>query len=222
MNKGTIFRFYGMTVLAFFFLAISMVVTGAVLPHWMDLFQISASQAGRLIFLYYISYVIVTFLSGFLCDHFGKKPVLVLSQIFLAAGFFIISTADSFLTIEFGMLIMGLGGGFCEAPLTILISNVFSGKEGFALNMSQLFFGIGAATGPFLAGFILEKGITWRIMYIIPGIVSLFILFLLLTEKTLFAHDRKGIQKGGVLKLFQHWKCFLLINFLAMFHIPFF
>lgn|GEM_PF-363236 len=216
MDRNTEIKFYFIVALSLYFLAISMVITGAVLPKWMDLFEISAGRAGRLFFLYYLTYVIITFSSGFLCDLFGKKPILLLSQIFLGVGFFCISSADSFPAIELGMLIMGLGGGFCEAPMTGLISQVFNGREGFALNMSQIFFGIGAASGPFLTGYFLGIGFNWRILYVIPGIVSLYILFLLFSEKKLFENEKKGMNKGGTLVLFNHWKIFLAISCLAM------
>ena len=53
--------------------------------------------------------------------------------------FFLYKHSSFFSFIELGMLIMGLGGGFCEAPMTGFISQVFNGREGFALNMSQIF-----------------------------------------------------------------------------------
>jgi len=216
MDRRTEIKFYIIVALALFFLAISMVITGAALPRWMDQFEVTAGRAGRLFFLYYLTYVITTFSSGFFCDHFGKKPILLLSQIFLGTGFFWISSADSFSMIEVGMLIMGLGGGFCEAPMTGLISQAFNGREGFALNMSQIFFGIGAASGPFLTGYLLGIGFNWRILYVFPGIVSFFLLFLLTTEKKLFEKDKKGINTGNALVLFHRWKVFLAMSCLAM------
>jgi len=177
MDRKTEIKFYFMIGFVLYFLAISMIITGAALPKWMDIFQVTAGRAGRLFFLYYLTYVITTFSSGFLCDHFGKKPIIVLSQLFLGIGFFCISTAHSFLFIELGMLIMGLGGGFCEAPMTGFISQVFNGREGFALNMSQIFFGIGAASGPFLTGYLLGIGFSWRYYISSPGLFLLVYFF---------------------------------------------
>jgi fucose permease len=216
MDRKTEIKFYFMIGFVLYFLAISMIITGAALPKWMDIFQVTAGRAGRLFFLYYLTYVITTFSSGFLCDHFGKKPIIVLSQLFLGIGFFCISTAHSFLFIELGMLIMGLGGGFCEAPMTGFISQVFNGREGFALNMSQIFFGIGAASGPFLTGYLLGIGFSWRYLYLIPGIVSIGLFFLIYFEKKLFQKEKKGITSGSILILYQRWKAFLAVSCLAM------
>ncbi len=216
MDRKTEIKVYFIIGIAFYFFAISMIITGAVLPKWMDIFQVTAGRAGRLFFLYYLTYVITTFFSGFLCDHLGKKPIIVLSQLFLGIGFFCISTANSFSVIELGMLIMGLGGGFCEAPLTGFISQVFNGREGFALNMSQIFFGIGAASGPFLTGYLLGTGFNWRYLYLFPGIVSFFLFFLIYFEKKLFEKEKKGIASGNILVLFQRWKTFLVVSCLAM------
>jgi len=216
MDRKTEIKFYFIIGIAFYFLAISMIITGAVLPKWMDIFQVTAGRVGRLFFLYYLTYVITTFFSGFLCDHLGKKPIIVLSQLFLGIGFFCISTANSFSVIELGMLIMGLGGGFCEAPLTGFISQVFNGREGFALNMSQIFFGIGAASGPFLTGYLLGIGFNWRYLYLLPAIVSMFLFFFIYFEKKLFQQEKKGITSGNILILYQRWKTFLAVSCLAM------
>jgi MFS family permease len=105
MDRKTEIKFYFMIGFVLYFLAISMIITGAALPKWMDIFQVTAGRAGRLFFLYYLTYVITTFSSGFLCDHFGKKPIIVLSQLFLGIGFFCISTAHSFLFIDFILLL---------------------------------------------------------------------------------------------------------------------
>ncbi len=216
MDRNTEIRFYFLVGIIFYFLAISMIITGAALPKWMDIFQVTAGRAGRLFFLYYLTYVITTFSSGFLCDHFGKKPIIILSQMFLGIGFFCISTAHSFLVIELGMLIMGLGGGFCEAPMTGFISQAFNGREGFALNMSQIFFGIGAASGPFLTGYLLGIGFNWRYLYFLPSMVSIFLIFFIYFEKKLFQQEKKGITSGNILILYQRWKTFLAVSCVAM------
>ena len=112
-------RLYLIIFLAFYFLAVSMIITGAVIPQWMDEFSVSAGRAGRLFAFYYLPYTIVTFCSGLLSQRWGKKVVLLLGQAFLAGGFFSVSTSPSFSLIEWGLFLMGVGGGFSEAPFTL-------------------------------------------------------------------------------------------------------
>ena len=208
-------RLYLIIFLAFYFLAVSMIITGAVIPQWMDEFSVSAGRAGRLFAFYYLPYTIVTFCSGLLSQRWGKKVVLLLGQAFLAGGFFSVSTSPSFSLIEWGLFLMGVGGGFSEAPFTSLLSQIFPGEEGYALNLSQISFGLGAATAPFLAGFLLERGFSWRLFYLFPGMVSLVIFALLSREKLL---EEKGMEGGGKSPLRRReGNGFIIVSFLAMF-----
>ncbi len=194
-----------------------MLITGAVLPRWIELFHLSATRAGRLFAFYYLPYVVTTFVSGALCDFFGKKPIIVMSQAFLALGFFVVSLAEGFTTIEWGIFLAGIGGGFCEAPLTGLLSQVFPGKEGSALNLSQISFGLGAAVGPYLSGFLLARGVSFRILYFVPGICSLLLFGLFLRERELFAFGNNERFSGKSLKALSPFAVFLGMSFLAIF-----
>jgi len=209
-------RLFGIVALAFFVLALSMIITGAVLPEWIEKFGVTPGRAGRIFFLFYLTYVITTFLSGMLGDRFGKKPILVIGQASLAGGFLVVGAAPSFTMIEVGMLFLGLGGGCSEAPFTTLVSEVFVGKEGSALNLSQVSFGVGAAAGPFLAGYILDTGISWRFLYLVPGVVSLFLLSLLGRERILFRAEKAIFSLRGVPLLFRERGMFLALSFAVM------
>ncbi len=216
MEKRIKQKLYLITILAFYFLALSMVLTGAVLPEWMNHFGVSPSQGGQLFFLYYLSYVVITFTSGILVDFIGARWVLLLSQAFLMVGFFTVSFAPVFSTIQWGMLILGFGGGFCEAPLTGVVSKIFAGEEGYALNISQISFGLGAASGPFLMGYLLDQGVSWRIMYFVAALVSLGLFFLFFTERSLFQVSSPSRTEKNWKGLFEA-RGLLLTSFLAIF-----
>lgn len=209
-------KLYFLVTVAFYFLALSMVLTGAVLPEWLNRFGISPSEGGQLFSLYYFSYVLITFSSGILSDLVGAKWVLVLSQLFLLIGFSTVSLADRFSTIKWGMLLLGFGGGFCEAPLTGLVSRVFTGEEGYALNISQISFGLGAASGPFLMGFFLSQGISWRVLYLVSALVSFLLLLLFAVDRTLLVVPRAEKEKKDWLSLL-NFRGLLLSSFLAIF-----
>ncbi len=209
-------KLYLITVLAFYFLALSMVLTGAVLPEWMNHFGVSPSEGGQLFFLYYLSYVVITFMSGVLVDWIGERWVLLLSQIFLMLGFSLVSLAPTFSLVQWGMLVLGCGGGFCEAPLSGLVAKVFSGEEGYALNLSQISFGLGAASGPFLMGYFLQQGISWRIMYVVAALVSLGLFLLFFFERPLFQAYPPSPREKNWRTLF-HARGVLFASFLAIF-----
>ncbi|MDI3531415.1 MAG: hypothetical protein PWP60_1264 [Candidatus Atribacteria bacterium] len=200
---------------SFLFLAISMIMHGAVLPVWLQEFKLSATLGGRLFFMYYLSYVILTFLSGWSAQFFGGGWVLFVCYLFLIAGFAMLGVAASFLYLALGMLLLGAGGGLLEAPLTTVISRFFPGDEGYALNLSQVFFGVGASAGPFLTGFLLSRGVSWRLLYILLLVVAMFLATLIFRSRDLFGvsvSQREKISR----EFLSRWKGFLGILALAM------
>ncbi len=211
-NKTKLFVLAGVS---FLFLAISMIMHGAVLPVWLREFNLSATLGGRLFFMYYLSYVVLTFSSGWSAQLFGGGWVLFACYLFLVAGFAMLGMAPSFLYLNLGMLLLGAGGGLLEAPLTAVISRFFRGEEGYALNLSQVFFGVGASIGPFLTGFLLSRGVPWRLLYIFLLLVAILLATLVFKSRELFQISSPKREKI-TMEFLSRWKGFLGVMALAM------
>ncbi len=145
----------------------------------------------------------------------GQKSGFAFRAGFLGRGIFLRQHLSFLLLDRMGTVSYGSGRGISEAPFTSLLSQIFPGEEGYALNLSQISFGLGAATAPFLAGFLLERGFSWRLFYLFPGMVSLVIFAFLSREKLL---EEKGMEGGGKSPLRRReGNGFIIVSFLAMF-----
>ena len=67
----------------------------------------------------------------------------------------------------------GVGGGVVEPVLVSAIQVLYEEKRRAALNLSQVGFGLGAITGPFIVKFILGARWNWRLAFVFTGAATL-------------------------------------------------
>jgi fucose permease len=69
--------------------------------------------------------------------------------------------------------LIGLSGGFIESQISSIALEINKKNEGFYLNLTQVFFGIGAFIGPLLPTFIVSKGFSWKYSYAILSLICI-------------------------------------------------
>ena len=102
----------------------------------------------------------------------------------MALGLFILSLSSSFFTAFFSFLLVGLGMSLYNPTANSAISELFSTRKGFAINVLHVFFGIGAMTGPLLSGVILQFFNSWRLAFQLYPILCIAILISILIIPT--------------------------------------
>ena len=111
------------------------------------------------------------------------------------------------------------GGGLIEGVASALIGDLHPERKGYSLNLSQVFFGIGAFAGPLIPGYLLSFNLNWRLSYITISLVT-FVLFglFLRVEFPFLNHARtEELYSGKILKLFKS-KEFLLLSICMIFY----
>lgn len=92
-------------------------------------------------------------------DRFGHKPVLILGLVLTALGVLGIAVSPSLPLVLASALICGIGDGIIVLGSNLIIADVFADKSVMALNLANVFFGIGSVSGPALSGLVLG---VWR------------------------------------------------------------
>ncbi len=117
-----------------------------------------------------------TFLSPKLLAFFQTKVIVFISIIFTGSAVILISQVSNFWVLVFLTIPLGIGAGAIDLSLNHYVSIHYK-----ASHMSYLhgFYGIGVTTGPLIMAKVLEYN-TWRIGYMIVGIILLIIAFLVL------------------------------------------
>ncbi len=108
------------------------------------------AQLGLLLSSLFLLYPLASVLSGYAADRFGKRPVLAAGALLMAAAFGAAAPFSSMWARIAAVLLFGAGDGILESQASAMLSDANPGRERSILNLSQLFYCIGATAGPLL------------------------------------------------------------------------
>ncbi|HUU29188.1 MAG TPA: MFS transporter [archaeon] len=97
---------------------------------------------------------IMLFAAGPLIDRFGQKCVLVAGSIFCGVSVLLLSRISSFASACWIMFLLGSGTAGLNAGANTLINHLYPQNPGRALNLVNIFFGLGAVSVPLLASWL--------------------------------------------------------------------
>src|SRR6202040_2691959 len=153
----------------------------------------SLSDTGLLTTIFTLGLAVAGLPTGYLLARFSRKTVLL-----LGIGIFSTGTALTVLALGFpDMLVYLAATGIGEAmQLTVMIAiaaNYFVGYRAAAIGSMNVFFGLGAFTGPILGGLLVTSYRNWHAPMIVFGIFGfLMIAVIALTVRPWFSETRRA------------------------------
>jgi fucose permease len=165
-----------------FLFAVSLTSISPLLPAISKTFSLNKAQAGAIFTTEFTGFMLFIIFGGFLGDRFGKRQILMISVFGFAVSLTAFSLAGTYPAILITMFFVGGFGSILESMSMAMVFDIHEHKRSFYVNLSQVFFGAGAITGPFFAGMILSYDVNWRVYYyvlIFPVIILgfLFVFF---------------------------------------------
>lgn len=148
---------------------------------------ISYTSFGTVIMLQFFSFFITGIIGGWLGEHYR-----VSSRSFVLAGLFIValvmligSQINSLSGFALWAIPLGAGGGLVEIFCSVIISQKEKPHSSKLMNLSQVFFCLGAILAPVIAAILLKREVSWRSIFVFYSLFLLFILcvFFLLTRE---------------------------------------
>ena len=176
---------------------------------------------GLIFSFYFGGFMLGSFLSSWIVNYFSRKTLLVISYLLISVAVFSLAFTVSFAHIAIAFFIIGLCGGFLESQITTLMIDLNKKNEGLFVNLSQVFFGIGAFVGPMITALIIGSGVHWKYTFIIAGILCIlnFIFFLFIDISHLEIKKIKGkagfFSSGGL----EYKTVFILLIFSMFFYV---
>ncbi|MBN2851650.1 MAG: MFS transporter [Clostridia bacterium] len=177
---------------------------GITLPIIKEQFNINYTNSGLILFFSSIGYLSATFITGFLISKYGFKKVLIgaFSVSILAAVVFFVS--KSYVFVVLGYYLLGFSFGLFEVSVNSLAVKIFIRNIVVLMNLTHLFYGVGAAIGPSYSSFIIKSGFNWSYIYLF-FIIVLVLSIAAILPVTFPEPDATG---GGS----------ILVNFKALLH----
>src|SRR5271154_3596033 len=157
------------TIVAIFVYGMISAMLGTILPDLSDRFRLSPSQNGTIAFAQALGLIIASLGVGPLLDNEGKKLGLMIGLALIATALFALPRSSGFRSILFLLFLLGVGGGIVVTGANALVSDVGEAHRATALNMVNLFFGLGGLATPFIAANLFGRN--WvRLCYTIAAL----------------------------------------------------
>ena len=166
-------QFWIMVLMLFSFGFCMFTVVVHMVPYATDL-NISASTAAKILGSMGGTAIVGRLLLGMLSDRIGSRGIYIIGLIWMPISFLWLATARDawalyFFTMTFGIIQGGMGAA--ESPL---VAEIFGLKShGFIYGFVGFGFTIGAAIGPWLAGFLFDVMKTYQIAFAICAALGL-------------------------------------------------
>ncbi|MFH1070413.1 MAG: MFS transporter [Candidatus Glassbacteria bacterium] len=170
-------------ILSVFALGIVFSLIGAIKLKLAEKLGIDDAKVGGLISTLMFTSIFVVLFIGPLVDAWGHKPFAILGFLLSALAIFLFGSLKSYKGVVFACILLGVGG-MCVNTVgnTLMPVVLFDGQNApAALNLGNMFFGLGAFFTPFLAIFLLQKIGLGKTVNLIALIVLVGIIFALVT-----------------------------------------
>jgi fucose permease len=144
-------------ILAIFVYGMIAAMLGTILPELSDRFHLTPAQNGTIAFSQALGLIIASVGVGPLLDSQGDKVGLILGLAFIIVALFALPRSGGFGSIVILLFLLGVGGGIVVTGANALVSAVSPDHRATALNLVNLFFGLGGLTTPFIAANLFKR-----------------------------------------------------------------
>ena len=151
---------------------------GVVMPEIIRDLNINRTASGSIYNAYFLSYISLTPVMGYLTDRVGGRPVITFCSLMLGLGALLMGTVHDLTTACLFYAITGLGAAGLWTPIITVIQRWFvPNRRGLALGIINIGPGLGFATIGVLFPWIVSH-YTWRYSWYFLGVAALVMVIL--------------------------------------------
>ena len=177
--------------LSFISLGLPDALLGSAWPSIYPQFGVPVSYAGLLSIIISLGTIVSSLQSDRLTRRLGTGKVTAISVAITAAALFGFSVSRSFWILCLWAIPYGLGAGSVDASLNNYVAQHYKSRH---MSWLHCMWGVGASAGPYIMGFVLERGMEWNNGYRIISVVQAVLTAVLLFSLPLW---KKGGEMGG-------------------------
>lgn len=159
------------------------------LPYFAETFHANPTQIGLLVASYSLFQFIAAPILGRLSDRYGRKRILVISQIGSAIGFLILGLADSLPLLFLARVIDGITGGNISVAQAYMADITNKKNRAKGMGLLGAAFGLGFMFGPAIGGILSTYSFST------PSFFAAAIALLAAVSSSLFLTETVNIKK---------------------------
>lgn len=158
-----------MIYLAFISLGLPDALLGSAWPIMYQEFAVPVSYSGTVFMIICGGTICSSLNSEKLNRRFGTGKITAISVLLTAIALFGFSISHSFLMLCLFAIPYGLGAGSVDAALNHYVALHYSSRH---MSWLHCMWGLGASVGPYIMGFVLQKGEPWSRGYLIVSLIQ--------------------------------------------------
>lgn len=162
--------------LSFISLGLPDALLGSAWPIMHEELKVPLSYSGSVYMLISCCTILSSLKSESLNRRFGTGKITAFSVLLTALAIFGFSMSRSFYMLLLFAIPYGLGAGSVDAALNHYVALHYSSRH---MNWLHCMWGIGASIGPYIMGFVLQRGYSWSKGYFLIGMLQAGLTFLL-------------------------------------------
>ena len=177
--------------LSFISLGLPDALLGSAWPIMHEELKVPLSYSGSVYMLISCCTILSSLKSESLNRRFGTGKITAFSVLLTALAIFGFSMSRSFYMLLLFAIPYGLGAGSVDAALDHYVALHYSSRH---MNWLHCMWGIGASIGPYIMGFVLQRGFSWSKGYLLIGILQAGLTFLLFLSLGLWKEKEEDMN----------------------------
>ena len=194
---------------------ICLITLGSVAADLREKLQLDELSSGTLFSILPLGIIAGSILFGPVVDKYGYKILLVISSVFMFAGFEGIAYTASADLLKIFILLIGIGGGAVNGATNALVSDISEKEKGANISLLGVFYGIGALGMPLILG-LLKNRISFEVIVASVGILTWLAGIFFILVKFPPPKQTRGVPFTQSIKLVKD-KVLILIAFFLFF-----
>ena len=183
-----------MIYLAFVSLGLPDALLGSAWPIMYQEFAVPVSYSGTVFMIICGGTILSSLNSEKLNRRFGTGKITAISVFLTAIALFGFSISHSFLMLCLFAIPYGLGAGSVDAALNHYVALHYSSRH---MSWLHCMWGLGASVGPYIMGFVLQRGEPWNRGYLIVSIIQFILAIILFCSLSLWKKNPEELKENG-------------------------
>lgn len=179
---------------AFISLGLPDAVLGGSWPTMYVEFGVPVSFAGIVTTIIALGTIVSSLLSDKLTFKLGTGKVTAISVAMTAVALWGFSRSGSFIELCLWAIPYGLGAGGVDASINNYVALHYSSR---VMSWLHCMWGVGAAAGPYILGFVLTSGGTWNTGYIVIAVIQFVLTAIILISLPLWKKRVVTVDESG-------------------------
>ena len=197
---STRFIYFGMASFA-----VALNLMSLILPKLADEFHVGLGRLGIVFTANFLGYCIMLALTMLLAGRIPRSRVYLFCGLGMGLSLLAASISGGIYVFYLVTACIGGCGAIVESLGGAVLKDLNPERPNSVLNIFQVFFALGAMAGPLITGFLIERGVSWRWLYICNGLFALAVFLPMLGMRFSRVEEAPFSRAGLLLVLRDRW-----------------